>query len=133
MIQKDFDTWNKKKKNLHGSRSKPFYHEREIWWCALGVNIGFEQDGTGKNFDRPVVVIRGFNKDVFFAVALIGKKKSGKYYFNVGRVGEKEASAVLSQVRLVDAKRLVRKMGVLDESVFNNLKKALKKTLFNEK
>jgi len=33
----------------------------------------------------------------------------------------------------VDAKRLVRKMGVLDESVFNNLKKALKKTLFNEK
>jgi len=132
-MEKDFDGWNEKKKNLHSSPSKPFYHEREIWWCSLGINIGFEQDGTGKNFDRPVVIIRGFNKDIFFAVALIGKKKSGKYYFDVGKVEEKEASAVLSQVRLIDAKRLVRKIGVLNESVFNDLKKALNKALFGEK
>ena len=133
MIKKDFDGWNEKKKNLHGSSSKPFYHEREIWWCSLGVNIGFEQDGTGKNFDRPVVIVRCFHKDVFFVVGLIGKKKIGKYYFNVGKVEEKEASAVLSQVRLIDAKRLVRKIGVLDESVFSDLKKALNKALFGEK
>ncbi len=132
-VEKPFDQWNEKKKNLHNRQSDLFYHEREIWWCALGTNIGSEQDGTGENFDRPVVIIRGFNKNVFFAVALIGKRKAGKYYFYVGTVENKEASAVLSQVRLMDTKRLVRKIGVLDEKIFNNLKIALNKVLFNDK
>mgnify|MGYP001608702584 CR=1 FL=1 len=125
-MKKDFEGWNEKKKKLHSKQSNLFYHEREIWWCSLGVNIGFEQDGTGKNFDRPIIVIRGFNKNIFFAVALIGKRKTGKYYFYVGKIENKEASAVLSQARLIDAKRLIRKIGVLDEKVFNNLKGELK-------
>ena len=65
-MKKDFEGWNEKKKKLHSKQSNLFYHEREIWWCSLGVNIGFEQDGTGKNFDRPIIVIRGFNKNIFF-------------------------------------------------------------------
>ena len=129
-MEKDFDKWNTKKKDLHGRQDNLFYHEREIWWCALGVNIGSEQDGTGENFDRPVVIIRGFNKSVFFAVALTGKKKPGRYYFYVGEVEGKEASAILSQSRLMDTKRLVRKMGVLDEKVFHELKNALSEALF---
>jgi len=118
-MDKDFNGWNEKKKILHIRKNVPFYHEREIWWCSLGANIGSEQDGTGRNFDRPIVIVRGFNKNVFFAVALTGK----------GR----EASAVLSQVRLMDTKRLVRKIGVLDERVFGNLKIALSKALFGDK
>ncbi|MDP2598658.1 MAG: hypothetical protein Q8P49_02420 [Candidatus Liptonbacteria bacterium] len=43
----------------------------------------------------------------------------------------KEASAVLSHVRLIDSKRLVRKMGMLDEKIFGELKNALKRALFN--
>ena len=96
----------------------------------MGVNVGFEQDGTGKNFDRPVVVMRGFNEHVFWCVALTGKKKEGKFYFYLGNIGGKEASAVLSQVRLIDSKRLVRKVTMLDEDIFKNLQEALKKTLF---
>lgn len=132
-MDKDFDRWNDKKKVLHGKSEAPFYHEREIWWCALGVNIGFEQDGTGENFDRPVVIIRGFNKEVCFAVALVGKKKTGKYYFDVGKIEDREASAVLSQVRLLDTKRLLRKIDTLDEKTFNELKKALMGALFKHK
>ena len=41
----------------------------------MGVNIGFEQDGTGSNFDRPVLILKGFNKESFFGVALTGKKE----------------------------------------------------------
>jgi len=37
-MEKDFDGWNEKKKNLHSSPSKPFYHEREIWWCSLKIS-----------------------------------------------------------------------------------------------
>ncbi|OGG59191.1 hypothetical protein A2765_01200 [Candidatus Kaiserbacteria bacterium RIFCSPHIGHO2_01_FULL_56_24] len=42
-MQKDFDRWNKEKKHLHGDGGRPFYHVREIWWCAVGTNIGFEK------------------------------------------------------------------------------------------
>ncbi len=92
---KDFDSWNEKKKVVHAKGDAPFFHEREVWWCSLGINVGSEQDGTGSNYDRPVVVIRGFNKDIFFGVALTGKRKVGKFYFPVGMIEDREASAVL--------------------------------------
>ena len=130
-MEKDFDGWNMEKKELNSGSGKIFCHAREIWWCALGVNIGFEQDGTGKNFDRPVIVIRGFNENIFLGVALTGKKKVGKFYFPVGLVEGREASVILSQVRLVDAKRLVWKMGIVEEGIFKELKNALRRTLFD--
>lgn len=69
---KEFEKWNKKKQLLETRNARVFYHSREIWWCALGVNIGTEQDGTGELFDRPVLVIKDFNQHMFFGVALTG-------------------------------------------------------------
>jgi mRNA interferase MazF len=127
---KDFDQWNGKKKEIDDRSPTVYCHEREVWWCSLGVNIGYEQNGTGKRFDRPVVVIRGFNQNIFFGVALTSQKKIGEYYFSLGEIGGKEAVAVLSQVRLIDTKRLVRKITTLDEVAFLRLKDSLKKVLF---
>lgn len=129
-MQKEFDRWNGKKKKIHDEEQPRRYHERDIWFCSLGVNVGFEQDGTGSNFDRPVVIIKGFSADTCFAVALTGHKREGKYYFPVGKVEDREASAVLSQVRIIDTKRLIRKIGVLNKQSFEELKKALQKVLF---
>lgn len=128
-MQKDFDGWNEKKKIIHEKGENKFYHARDIWWCSLGVNVGFEQDGTGQNYDRPIVVIKGFNQHVFFGVALTGKKKEGKFYFYIGKVEDRDATAVLSQVKIFDTKRLIRKIGVLDEETFGKLKIALNETL----
>ena len=130
-MQKDFDKWNVKKKEVHTQSLAPFFHEREVWWCSLGINVGDEQDGTGANFDRPVVVITKFNNNIFLGVALTGRKKMGKYYHSLGIVGDREASAVLSQVRLIDAKRLVKKIETLDEGVSSKLKQAMKNALFS--
>lgn len=131
-MAKDFDRWNTKKKRLHADETLPYYHEREIWWCALGVNIGFEQDGTGTNFDRPIIVLKGFNRNTCLAIAVTGKRKSGKYYFYLGKIEERDATAILSQIRLVDAKRFIRKIGTLDEKTFTQLQQALKDMLFPE-
>ena len=130
LMKKDFDKWNVEKKHIHGTQNPPFCHAREVWWCSLGVNIGFEQDGTGKHFDRPIVVIRGFNEHVFFGVALTGRKREGPYHFPVGMIEDREASVILSQVRLIDTRQLVRKITMLDEALFDQLKERLKETLF---
>ncbi|MCX6781143.1 MAG: type II toxin-antitoxin system PemK/MazF family toxin [Candidatus Magasanikbacteria bacterium] len=130
-MAKNFDEWNLMKKNLHENGGTVFCHEREVWWCSLGVNVGFEQDGTGEHFDRPVVVVRGFNQSIFFGVALTGRKRQGKFYFYLGEIEGRDATAVLSQVRLIDTKRLVRKMETLDAVIFEKLKAELKKVLFD--
>ena len=127
---KDFDRWNKAKKRIDDDARRPFYHVREIWWCAVGVNVGNELDGTGNHHDRPVQVIRPFNAETFFGVALVGHQRTGRYYFSVGRIGDRDAVANLSQARLFDSKRLIRKIGTLEEDTFRELAKALALTLF---
>jgi hypothetical protein len=42
-IKKDFDGWNETKKRTDLRRGEPFHHEREVWWCTLGVNVGSEE------------------------------------------------------------------------------------------
>jgi mRNA-degrading endonuclease toxin of MazEF toxin-antitoxin module len=129
-MQKDFERWNRSKKDIHAAADRPFCHAREIWWCAVGVNVGNELDGTGKHHDRPVLIIRSFNVQTFFGIALVGHPRTGRYYFPLGLIGDREAVANLSQVRLFDSKRLFRKIGMLDEHTFRHLAKALVLTLF---
>ena len=39
---KNFDEWNGQKKKVHNRDEQIIFHEREIWWCSLGVNVGVE-------------------------------------------------------------------------------------------
>lgn len=81
-MEKDFDTWNKRKKKLHiRAIDTLYFHERDVWWCSIGVNIGFEQDGKGETVQRPVVVLRKFNKHVLLVLPLTTKVKKHRYYF----------------------------------------------------
>jgi mRNA interferase MazF len=129
-MEKNFDAWNIKKKVIHTEKKRPFFHVREIWWCALGVNVGFEQDGIGENFERPIIVMQGFNKDLFLGAALTTKRKEGKYYFPIGSINGKDSFVILSQVRLIDAKRLMNKIGTIDKKTFEKLKSAMEAALF---
>jgi hypothetical protein len=60
---KYFDLWNTAKQNLDIKilDEKFRVHEREIWWCSMGVNIGDEEDGKNELFERPVLILRKFN------------------------------------------------------------------------
>lgn len=132
-MYKDFKKWHKLKENIHKQKSEIFFHEREIWWCSLGVNVGFEQDGSGDNFQRPVVIVKKFNLDACLIVPLTTTQKKGKYYFAIGEIDSKNATAVLSQVKFIDRKRLVNKAGILDEETFNRLFKAIIEVDFTKK
>ena len=125
-MQKDFDGWNEKKKKVNERSDAPFFHTREIWWCSLGVNVGFEQDGSGNEHSRPVLILKGMSKQTFFAVPLTTSPKLHKFRPSIGLVEGKKACALISQTRLIDAKRLIRKIGVLDEKIFQRIRKAVK-------
>lgn len=123
-MNKDFKKWHDKKAHLHDSGSRVFFHEREVWWCSLGLNIGFEQDGKGPSFARPVLIFKKFNNETFWAIPLTTKVKTGKYWFSVNLEDGIKRTAVLSQLRLVDAKRLYQKIGVLNEDNYQKLTEA---------
>jgi len=122
---KDFDNWNKRKKELNEEKPN-FYHEREIRWCSLGVNIGFEQDGTNEAYKRPVLIVKGFSRHVCLIVPLTTSKKENPYHLSIGIVENLEAFVILSQIRLIDTKRLHTRLAVLEKAEFRKIKKAIK-------
>lgn len=122
---KDFDGWNIRKKELN-SISPNFYKEREIRWCSLGINIGFEEDGTSHNYKRPVLILKGFSRDVCLVVPLTTSKKKNKYYLYLGLIEGKEAYVILPQIRLIDTKRLHDRLAILDTDRFGTIRKAIR-------
>jgi len=127
-MEKDFDAWNEVKKKTDVEEPR-LYTVRELWWCRLGVNVGTEQDGKGGEYARPCVIVRGFGPDACMVVPLSTSAREHPLRISVGEVEGREARANLSQIRVVDARRLVRKIGFLDKAHFAALRKAAR-TLF---
>ena len=125
---KDFLFWHKEKTEIEINKKRPFFHEREIWFCTMGNNIGYEQDGRGEKFLRPVVILKKFNNEVLWAVPLTTKTKKGKYYFSFSGNNE-ESIAIISQLRLIDAKRLQYKIGNITNEEFIELKTKIKQLI----
>lgn len=128
-MQKDFDRWNYIKKKIHADGEYKLYHTREIWWCSLGINIGFEQDGSKDEYRRPVLILKGLSKETCFVVPLTTAIQNHPLRPSVGLVDDKAARAMLSQMRVIDTKRLVRKIGYLKKDVFKDIQKAIKELL----
>lgn len=125
-MKKTFDTWNKVKKTIHAKKETAYFKEREIYVTTLGSNIGFEQDGKGKGFVRPVLILRKFSRFSFIGIPLTSVKKEDQFHYEFCFIEGKQSYAILSQLRLFDAKRLERKLGMIPKHDFEMLKKKLK-------
>lgn len=123
--EKDFLSWHTEKSRIQNSTYKPFFKEKEIWWCSIGLNIGHEEDGKGINFRRPILVLRKLSEDTFFGVPLSSKLKLGSYFYNFS-YSDQHNTALLAQLRMSDSGRLDRILGVVSEKDFDNIKKAVK-------
>ena len=128
MINKNFKDWNIEKSDLNENKVRAFFHEREVWFASIGVNIGFEQDGRGDKFLRPAIILKKFNNEVLWCVPLTKNQKKGKYYFSF-KLNNGVSTAILSQIRLIDSKRLQYKIGDLAEEDFTQIKEKLKQFL----
>ena len=125
-MQKDFDGWNEQKKQIDAREDILLYHERDIRWCRLGTNVGFEQDGTGSGRARPVLVLKAFNRHVCLVVPLTTSTKQNPYHISIGLVNSRPASAIISQLRLIDTKRLTVKITRINKAKFDEIRKAIK-------
>jgi mRNA-degrading endonuclease toxin of MazEF toxin-antitoxin module len=133
MHTKDFAGWHELKATLHNRQDSgiPTIKEREVWWCSIGVNVGDEEDGHNKQYNRPVLILRKFNASIFWGIPLTTQVKLDKYYFPLEFKGDK-ICAMLSHLRLYDTRRLIShksKMGKLPDNQFEAVKAALKELL----
>jgi mRNA interferase MazF len=137
-MHKDFDAWNHHKKAINTGGVYVFFHPRELWFAHLGVNVGFEQDGRGNEFLRPILIVRKFNNEVLWSLPLTRTSKpKNPYYASFNYVGSPEVEtapllssvAILSQLRLIDGKRLRYKIGTVREEEFGLLKEKIRRLL----
>ena len=108
-MPKDFDSWNRTKKQIDAREVEIFCNPREIWWCSIGLNIGSEEDGKNELFERPVLVVTVFNKGMVRVAPLTSKSKEDRHHITItydGRTG----AVIISQVRTISTKRLSRKL-----------------------
>jgi GDP-L-fucose synthase len=128
-MKKDFDRWNSIKKSLHTEENIIKFQQRHIIFMKMGTNIGFEQDGKGKEFLRPVLVYKKFSHRVFLGIPLTSRKKYDKFHYSFEYKKSKESFAILSQIRLFDIKRAKYYDGKISKSYFIELQEKLLKLI----
>lgn len=119
-----FDEWNDVKKTTD-AEERHYFREGDIFFARVGKNIGFEQDGRGSSFLRPVLVAKAFNRNIFLGIMLTTKQKNHPLYMPLGVIAGKNSVAILSQVRLLDAKRLEYRIGRVSRERMADLRRRM--------
>ena len=125
---KDFNRWNELKKKIDANEDIPdnFPREGEVWMTDIGLNVGYEQNGSEDNFSRPMLIVKKFNNHMFWAIPLSTKQKDFDFYFNYTDPSGQKVSAILAQMKLVSVKRLKRDIYILPKELFDQIKQKLK-------
>ena len=123
-MQKDFDSWNRLKKVTDSKEDNIDVHEREIWWVTLGLNIGVEINGKSQEFERPVLVIKKFNRQMVWVLPTTSQTKDSKFHEKF--IFENcEYFVTLTQIRTVSTKRFLRKSGMIPIKDFEIIKERI--------
>lgn len=122
VVQKFID-WTKKKVRHHiNDDVEKYFREKEIWWAAMGKNIGYEIDGKNELFLRPVLILKKYSKEMMFVLPTTTKIKDPLpwYQYMVG-VGNKNNAVVINQGKTMSSRRLLSKMDTLESSVYDKV------------
>ncbi len=95
-------------------------NEYQVFRCSLGENVGDEENGKGEIFRRPVLIFKKFNNNLFWGIPLTTKNKDNKYYVKI-LLKDVEQSAMISQLRVLDSKRLDEYIGYISRADFNKI------------
>ena len=131
---KEFDKWNEVKKATHKIKRKLTIKPREIYWLKIGQNIGHEEYGKGKDFLRPVIIVRQLTTDLFIGIpTTTATKEDNNYFHNISYTNKKgeiiNSVAMLLQFRVFSKKRLLNKIAMLDKKYFSEIIEKLKEVI----
>jgi mRNA interferase MazF len=124
-MNKDFYAWHGVKIEIQSGEKRWFCDERQVRWCSIGLNIGSEMDGKGENYTRPVLVLKKITWNTCLCVPLTTQNQERIYHANVDLRDGVPRKAILSQIRLIDTKRLRGIVGTVDLEQFQEIKKAI--------
>ena len=122
IIEKDYLKWSQKKSELNNSGITRSIREGDVFWAAMGENIGVEIDGKNEKYSRPVLVLKKYNRYCFMGVPLTTKiKEKGDWYVEFEFQGHPE-TAVVFQARFMDTEWLYQRIGRLSVGDFKKVK-----------
>ncbi len=124
-MSKNYKKWHELKISIENDDKSILFNEREIWWCSVWENIWYEQDWKNNLYERPVLILKKFNNDIFFWLPITSKKKDNKYYYEYDSWHIK-GSIIISQWRILSKKRLLRKISKIWRLWFLNIVKSFK-------
>jgi mRNA-degrading endonuclease toxin of MazEF toxin-antitoxin module len=123
-MSRNYDNWNIQKKRIEKTAREQIFNTGQVWWCAVGVNIGREQDGKNTNHERPVLIFRKFGPETFLGIPLSSSFKTGIFYADFITLNNKKSSVLLSQARIFSQYRLLRNMGRVTATDMKKVKAA---------
>ncbi len=129
-MEENFDKWNQIKKNVQEDEKNRLFKQRDIFFINMGQNIGFEQNGKGENFVRPIVILKKITNQMFIGIPLSSQIKDGDWFFKFEFNIKDKISlniAILPQIRMFSSKRLLNKIGVMKIEDFEKMKDKIKK------
>jgi len=122
-----FDVWNEKKKQTQKIKMIVGFKQREIFWVKIGQNIGSEEYGKGYDFQRPVLIVRKLNANLFIGIPLTSQSKEDNDYFHPmifkTKKGIVNNYAMILQLKTFDKKRLMGRIGRVEKEIFNEIMK----------
>ena len=127
-MQKDFDKWNKQKKQLENIAPDFLFNTGEIWWCSVGLNVGVESCGKGEKYQRPILVLKKLSHNSLIGIPLSTQKKEGSWFEEITILNETRY-ALLYQIRLFSTNRFQRRLTTLDVKDFKKIKEKLEALL----
>lgn len=104
---KDFEGWHAREYMIDSRKKVPICKTGQVWWCSLGVNIGSEEDGKNKLFERPVIILHKVNRKIVWIVPLSSSIHNNKYRVNLKTL---KSQVIISQIRAISTKRLLRRI-----------------------
>ena len=104
---KRFPEWLKVKAALDRTGRLTGFSNGQVWWAAIGENVGVEINGKSKFFSRPVLIYKKLSKFGFLGIPLTFQKHGGSWYVSFIFQG-KASYAALSQIRVLSVSRLYR-------------------------
>jgi mRNA interferase MazF len=126
---KEYNKWNEVKKDTQNDKKIRLFKHRDIFFIKMGQNIGYEQNGKGSNFVRPVVVLKKITKDMFIGIPLSTQIKPGSWFYQFEFNTKDKISkniAIIPQIKMFSSQRLLNKIGVMPSNNFNELKEKVK-------